>query len=389
MFGDEVFLWPETGTRFTQALKYAALFSSKIWCLSAIPISEVERLLAEQAISGGHYGARYISALQNHYSDLHLLASEGLLAAIDDPEDDTQDSFSFDDFAASVMFAYEMFLSVEGQTTNAARHLRAALEQCIANSPPSMWHLIYEMLGSTELTPTELDTPSKLKEYDTALQHFSLKVFLQLLTSWCDVLRIPLLTTSTSFETAIRAAKAHPNVVITDRPKPDSDSRGMGDLTILMSRQLLSRALPKIDDLPMADVLDLRYKSRDELLAFNTGVRNLVGELGSSMDQLASQEVVDILISTRIDPALNELRAAVKNARLDALSRVGRSWESLGTSTVAAIATWAAGGGVVGVPPAIVALLAPFVGALMQGELEKRKILNSSQWSLLLRLEEH
>lgn len=154
----------------------------------------------------------------------------------------------------------------------------------------------------------------------------------------------------------------------------------------VLGTTIVETYLPAVHDLPVEEILDFRTKHEAELNAFRSGV----SELCTSID--VTQPARDIerqsrdLVRAKVEPAVRDLRARLKIARLEALQKIGQSWQSLaGPTFSASIAVLA--GAPLDVTP-FVLLAGAFGQALFAGEIESRKIRHSSQWSALLRFDE-
>jgi hypothetical protein len=59
-----------------------------------------------------------------------------------------------------------------------------------------------------------------------------------------------------------------------------------------MAQKLLSRSLPRVDDLPMEEILELRRKHADQIVAFRVGMAEMAASIDSS--QAPEQDLVQI-----------------------------------------------------------------------------------------------
>ena len=153
-----------------------------------------------------------------------------------------------------------------------------------------------------------------------------------------------------------------------------------------LGRVVLERALPRVDDLPFEDILELRERRKPELVALRTAI----GALATRVDvESSSSEKVELqmrdLIATEVDPAIHDLRAALFSSRANAIGRLAGSKEALAAAAVPTALALTAG--------APISLAAAFAGAsalaapLLEATVERRKLLRASQWSVLLRLD--
>ena len=154
----------------------------------------------------------------------------------------------------------------------------------------------------------------------------------------------------------------------------------------ILGTTIVQAYLPAVHDLPVEEILEFRTKHEAELDAFRSGV----SELCVSID--VTQPVRDIerqsrdLVRAKVDPAVRDLRAKLKLARLDALQKIGKSWQSLASLTFSSTIAVLAGAPLDATP--FVGLAGVLGQALLAGEIESHKIRNSSQWAALLRFDE-
>ncbi len=158
------------------------------------------------------------------------------------------------------------------------------------------------------------------------------------------------------------------------------------DTEDLLGTTIVETYLPIVHDLPIEDILAFRSKHEGELEAF----RSAVSELSTSIDITKSpsdlkRQSLDI-VRSKVNPAVRDLRAKIKIARLDALQKLGKSWQSVASLTFSSTIAALAGA------PLHMSALAGLVGtvsqALIDGAIEKRKIMHSSQWAALVRFDD-
>jgi hypothetical protein len=188
-------------------------------------------------------------------------------------------------------------------------------------------------------------------------------------------------TWSTPLHQAFLACRA---VYAKDNPIQDPGVRARESVETTLGRTLLSRELPRVDDLPFEEILEIRRERAPELEAFRTGIAELATtiDLDDTADGLTLQ--MRDAVSRVVDPALAELRAAVYASRLDIVGRLGRS-RVLASATTAALLSACAGAALdasaaVGAATAVALPIVDFA-------IEERKLRRASQWSLLYRLQ--
>jgi hypothetical protein len=123
------------------------------------------------------------------------------------------------------------------------------------------------------------------------------------------------------------------------------------------------------------------------LQAFRAGVAELATQIdiSASPDEIRLQ-VADV-VSSRVSPAIRNLELSISAARIDALKRIGQSWESVAKATVPYLLSRMVGAPL-DIQAVIAALggLAAIAGPLIAASLERKKLLRESQWSIILRV---
>jgi hypothetical protein len=188
------------------------------------------------------------------------------------------------------------------------------------------------------------------------------------LTSWSPVFRNLIWDLQKAFGTETSAGRAHAAARI--------------------CQVVFERRLPRADDLPLEEVLRIRERRHDELEAFRIAVAELTVKIDGTQTHDRLERQISDLVSTRIDPAVRKLRAAVAVSRLDAIKRVfRRSWTAIAArATLPAVLAYFGSGRIEVSTAAAVAGLGSLILPVAQAEIDRRKLLTSSPWSLLLRL---
>jgi hypothetical protein len=147
---------------------------------------------------------------------------------------------------------------------------------------------------------------------------------------------------------------------------------------------VLENEIPMLDDLPLDEILAIREKYQPEVIAFQYGLRELAAQIDVTKTPLDMELQASDLAAARVVPAIRDLQNSMRGARLEALKKIGLSWESLAGATVPIVMSYAAGA-----PTDIkgaVSVLGGIFGPLIAGEIERKRLLHASQWSVLLRL---
>jgi hypothetical protein len=127
-----------------------------------------------------------------------------------------------------------------------------------------------------------------------------------------------------------------------------------------------------------------RTKALYELEAFRIGIAEVVAQIDPTLppDRLAL--AMHDLISIKIEPSVQALKASLYSCRLEALRKIGRSSSSAAAATFPAVIAFAAGAPLDA--SLILSFLGAAAGAALDATIESRKLAYASQWSLLLRL---
>lgn len=415
MLGANVLLFPDTGADFLRSLRFFVLHSTGVQIYQDLDVNRAPEVLAMldevehmRELQGGRRNsavARSMSRLREYFTftlqnsrDLLMLQREGLLltgakADVSIPEE-----------------ALEKLPSqIEAIVRDGSERLLADLDKAHHACPPSafdlkslrMLSLVREGLkGGWPSTGedddiSEADFPPALKkslelgvmfafwEWDAgeafSWQHpfvpyvlssiFAAEAGGLLLSTWLPQLRSAL--------PWIRQYLAQVPV------SPQLDSRQR--FTQHLEKVVVRKYFAGMDDLPFTEILEIRRKRYAELNALWVTLAEIAAQIDPEEDSDRVNLHVHDLVATKVDPAVEDLRRAVAAARLDALKKLGQSWESLAKATVPATLAFAAGA-----PldiSAIVGSAGALAGALYEGALERKKLKSASQWSILLELE--
>lgn len=144
------------------------------------------------------------------------------------------------------------------------------------------------------------------------------------------------------------------------------------------------RHLPMADDLPTEEILEIRRKRRPELERLQVSLAELVTKVDPTGPPATIDLQIHDLVASRVDPAVQDLDSALYSARMEALKKIGQSMESMAGAVIPLVMSVALGAhtDVKGPASVLGGILCPLFG----GEIERHRILNASQWSILLRL---
>lgn len=408
MFGDKVFLFPDYGQRYAANLRTNALFANQIGSTSIIlPIhwryEDVCSWLKDKGSSDDSKlikrALKYAEFTNGLQEDLRLLTDANLLIAP-----------TLDQLGSMGRKALQGQFTPDDSTRQTVAELRAKFENA---SPPNIALLrnAFCCLGPSfidVIVPVFLQAEGSvqvaheiaegkipallalgvLSARDELLNNeefvgegvFLFFCILALVVNFAEENGCMLVSTDPQFASAIHAAR-----VIISEELHDVSKRSNAE--IALTQEIVHLYVPAIHSLPLPEILNLRVKCDSELSNFRSGVI----ELAASMDYCQSptdiQRQADNLVATRINPAVRELKAKLKNARIDALQKIGCSPQSISTMAVSATVNLALGYPIA--KSALAGVACGIIGSLLlEGELERQKLRNASQWSVLLEFED-
>ena len=370
MLGRDVLVFPDTGEDFVRTLRTAALCAGRVHCLTFVAprdkarrlgsiLEEVRRRAGELAGHKEHALSRFqdYAAFLRDNPDLWAAKEAGVLQPL---QESTIDAFL--DSVKNGMTSFAESSVCERRWSPMARKLARAAYKC----PPSLFDL--EMLTLPE---------HSVLDFDLVLQALFLKYLLGLI-----VLAETKALTLTSWSPEFRN-------VIWDCRRLIGDSefspQGRSAYEARIAQVVFERRLSRVDDLPLEEVLRIRERRQEELEAFRIGVAVLAAKVDTTQSRELIDRQISDLVSTHIDPAVRKLRAAVAASRLDSLKRVfRRSWTAIAAkATLPAILAYSVGKSIEF--SAVVAALGAVALPFAEAEIDRRKLLSASEWSLLLR----
>ncbi|PWT99843.1 MAG: hypothetical protein C5B51_26390 [Terriglobia bacterium] len=407
MIGSEVLLFPETGPRFMRALKSAALYSNRVHALTVRPFLKAElmgdfarRLDADcrptdtpEMVNLHRRTAAYLYFLRDNFDDLLSLADEHILVL---PE--WGNIFTRWNAAA---------LNRGGQADSAFQPITARFQGVHCGPaketlirfldiwPPTIYDASGLILMSQcgWVPPSSIDSNRPLPDVQSYISWSStlfgskseyalLPFYLYLLgiILYSEFLGAPMLSVSPAYIAAIRLASEIAGFSTNQSALTGSRGPAYAEL----GQAIVERYLPVVDDLPCAEILEIRRKSHPELEALRSGMAEMVAQLDFAVTPEIHRIQVQDLVAARIDPAVRDLQSKIYSARMDALKRIGQSWDSFAKMMVPFALSYAAGA-----PLNISAALSaigPFLSGVIEYQSEKRKLLHASQWAILLKL---
>jgi hypothetical protein len=399
LIGSDIFLFPETGPDFVRALKTAVLYSDRVHIATMAPF------VPEQQLRDGmeHFpdlpdmgrSREYFQFLCDAHSDLSLLAGEGVVVMPDYVNFFSSEAAS----APAVVDASNSLVSGFERLASQNDPLIKPLRRAFDIWPPSLVDLM-PILAVLAHPSGFLDTMQISKSFGSIREVFywagwltfvvtrsapseaRIAFYAGMLASLATIFEsrgIAPITFSPVFQNAHWAAREafalEPDLAVQDTRRT-AQAR--------LAQVAFERHLPMVDDLPTEEILEIRRKRRPEL----ERLQSSLAELATKVDPTGPHATIDLqihdLVAGKVDPAVRDLDSALYSARMEALKKIGQSMESLAGAVIPLVMSVAVGAHTDVKGPASV--LGGILGPLIGGEIERHRILNASQWSILLRL---
>jgi hypothetical protein len=369
MLGKDLLIFPDTGDEFLRTLRTAALYAGRAYCLTYVGVPDRNEkfgsIMRKFRLKGKHLGEHQEYALKRleSYGEFLRANNSELVTAKEAGVLLPMSHATLEGLLGSMEVALGQFrdLSVnERMWAPLASKLARAADIC----PPSFFDMEL-LLPNLPVADFDLARQCLFLKYSLALMEMAEARALTL-TSWSPTFR--------RFIWDLHKLLGAPESALRLR----SEAR--------LGQVVFERRLPRVDDLPLEEILAIRERRNDELEAFRTGLAELAAMVDTSQTHDLVERQIRDAVSTRIDPAVRELRGAIAASRLDSLKRVlRRSWTVMAAkATLPAVLSYLGTGRIElgAAAAAFSAVLLP----LAEASLEKRKLLTKSPWSLLLRL---
>jgi len=366
MINSDILLFPDTGPEFLRALKTAVLYSEQVHVLTLCNASVLFHLLGKTLedatlveLRAKVHGrerltrtAEYAQFVMGHWKELNLLVSEKVLVPL----------------TAGAPASMRWDFSRQAEFEDQWQFGSAPLLRAFQTFPPSYFDLLV-LLCKPDLRDFALTG------FGSSLP-FIFPYYLLMLASVAESRGIALSSWSFDYQNAVWVAR--------ERFTSDGARKYEKRKTIQasMGQVVLERHIPTAEDFSFEEILELRRKYVAELQALRVGLGDVVTHIDPTQPPEDIELQVHDVISSKIDPAVDDLRKAMASARWEARKKLG---ESLAKATIAVALAFAAGA-----PFNITAAIGALCGLaipLVEGEIERKKLLDASRWSILLRLE--
>ncbi len=379
MIGSDTLLFPDTGPEFLKSLRTAVLYSKHVHVLTLLDPAlantgaEGFKPVSPENPIGYRRLSQYFIFLKKTLPDLTLLKNEGIILPLGLDDD------SFDKATCFRNNAYKSINQKIETVHEKKSYLNELFDLGIKHCPPSYFDLdllgIYSRVarGKTKWNPTFADQESICK--------IGFIPYLLMVNAIAEDRGVGLSTWLPEFQNALWGCR---ELFSTNPSQSTRKITQRKDTEVQLGNIIFDKYLPVADDLPFEELLKIRETRADELEAFRVALSELAThvDLNQSRDDYELQ--IHDLVSSKVDPAIQVLRSALTDSRLDSLKKVGRSWKSLASATIPAVLTFAAGAPLD--VSAVVAALGTIGMPLAEGILDRKKLVHASQWSILFRL---
>jgi len=372
MLGSDILLFPDTGDEFIRALKTSVLYSRRTFAYTnvlspyvsgsqeVILMHSLMKRAQEMEMGPGpkRRFVEYAAFVATHNSDLVMLQKEGVLEYPGDRASEALQKLAPSDL--------ERVREIAERLMNSTDPMVSPILKAYECQVPTLMDFIGAEIGAWS-------DPEWMRYWFFTLYLASLSVI-------AERMGIALISWSSPFQDAVWAART----LLLTGEESGLSAVGRRAAEARLGTIALERYLPISEDLPFQEILEIRQKRDAELEAFRIGIRELATQIDPTHPPENVELAIHDIVASKIDPAVRNLQAAVYSSRLDVIKKLGQSWNSLATATVPFVLSFAAGAPLS--VSAAIALLGPIASSLIEAEVDRRKLLHASQWSILLTL---
>lgn len=383
MIGSDTLLFPDTGPDFIRSLRTAVLYSKRVHVLTFLDPRAAEKMT--DAIGRATEGypvwirriAEYFKFVQQNQKDLLALKDADILVPLDSYTNGEEKQLR-GKAADSIRPELERLIA-EGKDSvfdsRTTAFFMRAFEAC-APSYCDLLNFTLAMRFQEAARPDAISLFNKEIVYSICFIPYLLMLAVVAekrgagLMSWSHEVQDALWTLREQF------AEGNFGYLSKIQLRRSAESA--------LGHVIVEKHIPMAEDLPFEEILKIRDSRADELEAFRAALAELATRVDLTQWRTERELQIHDLIASRVDPALRDLRASIKASRLDVLGRIGHSWGALAGATIPAVVSCA-----LGAPlpvSAVMAALGPVVVAGIDTVVQRNKLLNASQWSLLLKL---
>lgn len=400
MIERDTLLFPDTGPEFLQTLRSAVFYSERVRTLTffdyglAEVLSEAFRERSRDEPHGIDHRdpplverlRTYFQFVQSIYPEIELLHQEGAWQPLQVRSSDTS-PLGLNEVNEVRLNALQQWSAREDRSEDGIPapafppEVAALLDSAFDAAPPSYGDLVLMGAAIKRLRDNATDLDMLFRDTDTSCRIAYLNYLLTL-----SLLAERQALTPLSWDPLQLDALATARGLLPTRGQLPSGSplAKRESAQIRLAQVAVERHLPGMDDLPSAELLEIKRRRIAELDAFRVGARSLA----TQVDVTKSRNEVDLqirdLVTRHIDPAVRDLDAALTASRLEVFSKLGSAWKAGAGAAVPAIISFA-----VGAPLELTAAIAAIAGLgmpILDANLQQRKLTEGSQWSFLWRL---
>ena len=372
MIGENVLLYPESGALLRRALRISALYSNRITLVSSGANAEFLENIRGTLIDSEWKNPVLVRASDycryaiEAADDIEVLRSEGIISEPTFVADDSTRTHSdrlivllrdeFDSYGADLM------------------ELREELQNALIASPPNLFDFLYILAGGGK------NLPEHLELFDKGGWVW-LAAYLGFVAALTES-RGEVATTCTPELMALLPKVRH----MFSSPKRQG-IQGLVERRRAINKRLMLRVfdryLPTCENLSMHEILNLRRKRRAELEALHVALVSIATEINIHATEEEIELQVADLTARKVDPGVRDLEAVLKESKLEAIKKIGKSSESAIGAGVSVVLNLLLGAGVD--VSAASALLGGALVPVATEAVERAKIRTKSPWSVLLR----
>jgi len=374
MLSNGVLVFPETGKEFLPTLRTAVFYAPRVQTLalsqcSPDMVAEWDRLVRTAPTPTKPILSRmrdYIAYSVAQAPEVAVLAKQGLVQTLDA-------GIELDELGLVMRKAYEHYLP--WQPDERLDSLRDDYFAC----PPSLAENLIRMMfdnAHRSMNVTRMRDLVEMIRPPYVGGTISFAIYLQVIAMIADRRQFAVMSGSPAAERAFRLAQS-----LVPRVSEVAERRR---LESAMSTAVITKYLPAVHDVPVTELLLIRERRRSELDDF----RMAVAELSAQIDPTSSSEKLSLqfhdLFLTKIDKPLAALNKAVATSKAELLTKALRDWKVYAAATIPTVLAYMCGAPVDYAAGAAAILSAASFYA--DYRTERRKLINSTQWSFLLNL---
>lgn len=330
----------------------------------------------------------------DHADDLKLLSDNNILHSVTDAvfakhlgSDDLIKSFT--ENATSFLGSVLPSTQKVGELSDASQCLLAKLS---ASTPPSLASLLefFIDIAIDIAYDRELLTDDFVERVDADRELISKTAFgaYLLAASYYSISEgISVITWNPEYAEAL--SQSH-EMAWQGMPNENPDLAKLGAIGHRLGQLILEEEVPNVSGLPFEEILNIRRRRQPELEAFRVGLRQMAADIDPTQDRRSLELAINTKIARAVKPALRELNAAVSQLQLEAYKKLCPTAKEFEAAVIPAVLSLSLNPTSAAAATLGAAGLAAFklYEFLLGTQFDKKKILASSPWSLIYRLQQ-